>query len=87
MAIIRRSYIFALLGLTTDSGTQIPGPAHFRLYIILAQQQINSASWSYITSIISTAVMHAQTGFFGHGDMDMMEIGLSLLFLVPIHAL
>ncbi|KAJ7346567.1 glycoside hydrolase [Mycena albidolilacea] len=35
----------------------------------------SSASWSYITSIISTAVMHAQTGFFGHGDMDMMEIG------------
>ncbi|KAJ7901783.1 glycoside hydrolase [Mycena olivaceomarginata] len=54
---------------------EILGLAHFRLHIILAQWQINSASWSYITSIISTAVMHAQTGFFGHGDMDMMEIG------------
>ncbi|KAJ6499346.1 glycoside hydrolase [Mycena sanguinolenta] len=32
-------------------------------------------SWSYITSIILTSVMHSQTGFFGHGDMDMMEIG------------
>ncbi|KAF8210185.1 glycoside hydrolase superfamily [Mycena galopus ATCC 62051] len=33
-------------------------------------------SWSYITSIISTSVLYgAHTEFFGHGDMDMMEIG------------
>ncbi|KAF7361933.1 hypothetical protein MVEN_00538300 [Mycena venus] len=34
----------------------------------------SSASWSYITSIISTSVAHPGT-FSGHGDMDMMEIG------------
>ncbi|KAJ7497251.1 glycoside hydrolase [Mycena latifolia] len=36
----------------------------------------SSATWSYITSIISTAVLHLSNDTFGaHGDMDMMEIG------------
>ncbi|KAJ7188320.1 glycoside hydrolase [Mycena filopes] len=35
----------------------------------------SSATWSYITSIISTSISHGATGFGGHGDMDMMEIG------------
>ncbi|KAJ6586878.1 glycoside hydrolase [Mycena vulgaris] len=36
----------------------------------------SSATWSYITSIISTAVSHVSEDNFGaHGDMDMMEIG------------
>ncbi|KAG8923505.1 hypothetical protein FRC02_011096, partial [Tulasnella sp. 418] len=36
----------------------------------------SSASWSYITSIINNAVSHLSTvDFWGHGDMDMMEIG------------
>ncbi|KAJ7703242.1 glycoside hydrolase superfamily [Mycena rosella] len=36
----------------------------------------SSATWSYITSIISTAVQHLSNDTFGgHGDMDMMEIG------------
>jgi len=36
----------------------------------------SSATWSYITSIISTSVTTLSSdGFFGHGDMDMMEIG------------
>ncbi|KAJ7660341.1 glycoside hydrolase, partial [Mycena polygramma] len=33
------------------------------------------ATWSFITSAISTSVAHSATGFGGHGDMDMMEIG------------
>ncbi|KAJ6593857.1 glycoside hydrolase superfamily [Mycena capillaripes] len=34
-----------------------------------------SATWSYITSIISTSAAHSATGFGAHGDMDMLEIG------------
>ncbi|KAJ7096367.1 glycoside hydrolase superfamily [Mycena epipterygia] len=36
----------------------------------------STPTWSYITSIISTAVSHISNDTFGaHGDMDMMEIG------------
>nr|VWO96218.1 Sulfatase domain-containing protein [Ganoderma boninense] len=35
-----------------------------------------SASWSYITSIITTNVQHLNSiDFYSHNDMDMMEIG------------
>ncbi|RDX42066.1 glycoside hydrolase [Lentinus brumalis] len=35
-----------------------------------------SASWSYITSIITTNVQHLDSiDFYSHNDMDMMEIG------------
>lgn len=41
-----------------------------------------SATWSYITSIISTSVAHiSATNFFAHNDMDMMEIGNGALTL------
>lgn len=37
---------------------------------------VYSASWSYITSIITTNVAHLASIQFGaHNDMDMMEIG------------
>ncbi|KAM5540296.1 hypothetical protein V8D89_006115 [Ganoderma adspersum] len=36
----------------------------------------SSASWSYITSIITTNVQHLDSiDFYSHNDMDMMEIG------------
>ncbi|KAJ7593911.1 glycoside hydrolase [Mycena floridula] len=36
----------------------------------------SSASWSYITSIITTNVAHLSAiDFFAHNDMDMLEIG------------
>ncbi|KAH9859068.1 glycoside hydrolase [Lenzites betulinus] len=36
----------------------------------------SSASWNYITSIITTNVQHLSSiDFFSHNDMDMMEIG------------
>ncbi|KAG6920247.1 hypothetical protein DXG01_005016 [Tephrocybe rancida] len=36
----------------------------------------SSATWSYITSIITTNVAHlSATTFYSHNDMDMMEIG------------
>ncbi|THH15641.1 hypothetical protein EW146_g4866 [Bondarzewia mesenterica] len=36
----------------------------------------SSASWSYITSIMSTNVAHlSAVDFYAHNDMDMMEIG------------
>ncbi|KAJ7746016.1 glycoside hydrolase [Mycena metata] len=34
-----------------------------------------SATWSFITTAITTSVSHSATGFGAHGDMDMMEIG------------
>ncbi|KAG9002477.1 hypothetical protein FRB94_003837 [Tulasnella sp. JGI-2019a] len=35
-----------------------------------------SASWSFVTSEITTAAsVSTYTNFYGHGDMDMMEIG------------
>jgi len=42
----------------------------------------SSATWSYITSIITTNVAHiTATNFFAHNDMDMMEIGNGALTL------
>ncbi|KDR75050.1 hypothetical protein GALMADRAFT_140601 [Galerina marginata CBS 339.88] len=42
----------------------------------------SSATWSYITSIITTNVAHiSATNFFAHNDMDMMEIGNGALTL------
>ncbi|KAF8971114.1 glycoside hydrolase [Flammula alnicola] len=36
----------------------------------------SSATWSYITSILTTNVAHlSSVNFFAHNDMDMMEIG------------
>ncbi|KAG8844427.1 hypothetical protein FRB96_003062 [Tulasnella sp. 330] len=36
----------------------------------------SSSSWSFVTSAITTAASVATyTNFYGHGDMDMMEIG------------
>ena len=38
-----------------------------------------SATWSFITSSISTASSYAQyVDFYAHGDMDMMEASFSL---------
>lgn len=46
-------------------------------YGLLSSSSICSATWSYITSIITTNVAHlSAVNFYSHNDMDMMEIGM-----------
>ena len=47
-----------------------------RWYIWLDAEPTLSATWSYITSIMTTNVQHLSSiDFYSHNDMDMMEIG------------
>lgn len=43
-----------------------------------------SPTWSYIMDIITINVQHLDTiNFFGHNDMDMMEVGMCIRSPAP----